>query len=240
MTRLLHAGAVLGLLIAPVRAPGPPVQQGSPTIAVQVTARLEHSPAARKAAPVEAVLWLTPVAPAGPISVQPGSYKMVQKDKMFLPHLLVVPMGSTISFPNEDPFFHNVFSYYNGRRFDLGLYEAGASRSVRFSREGVSYVFCNIHPEMSAVIITLATPYYATADPQGAFLLPSVPVGDYHFHVWTSLAEGPEDVAPARLVHIAPEHTNLGVVAAPIAAVTTPGHKNKFGQEYPPQSQPAY
>ena len=88
----------------------------------------------------------------------------MQKDKTFTPHLLVIPTGSTVDFPNLDPFFHNVFSEFNGKRFDLGLYESGSSRTVHFDHDGVSYIFCNIHPEMSAVIVTLSTPYFGVSD----------------------------------------------------------------------------
>jgi len=98
------------------------------------------------------------VAPVA--SARQPIYRLIQKDKMFTPHLLVVPIGSQVEFPNQDPFFHNVFSLFNGKRFDLGLYESGTSRSVRFDREGVSYIFCNIHPEMGAIVLALNTPYY--------------------------------------------------------------------------------
>ena len=81
--------------------------------------------------------------------------------------MLVVPAGSLVEFPNRDPFFHNVFSLFEGKRFDLGLYEAGTTRTVRFDRPGISYIFCNIHPEMSAVIITVSTPLYAIAKEDG-------------------------------------------------------------------------
>ena len=67
--------------------------------------------------------------------------------------MLVVPVGSVVAFPNRDPFFHNVFSLFEGKRFDLGLYEAGSTRDVLFDKPGVSYIFCNIHAEMSAVVI---------------------------------------------------------------------------------------
>ena len=90
--------------------------------------------------------------------------RLVQKNKSFEPHILVVPAGSMVEFPNRDPFFHNVFSLFEGKRFDLGLYEAGTSRMVRFDRPGISYIFCNIHPEMSAVVITMATPLYAISN----------------------------------------------------------------------------
>ena len=82
---------------------------------------------------------------------------------MFTPHLLVVPVGATVAFPNADPFFHNVFSLFDGKRFDLGLYEAGSSRNVHFERKGISYIFCNIHPQMAAIVIALTTPLWATA-----------------------------------------------------------------------------
>jgi hypothetical protein len=79
------------------------------------------------------VVWLSPLKPGALPLVRPArqtSYRLVQRNKMFTPHLLVVPTGSQVEFPNRDPFFHNVFSLFNGRRFDLGLYESGTSRSV--------------------------------------------------------------------------------------------------------------
>jgi plastocyanin len=214
-------------------------QEAPVTGPLQVTAHLAPLSSGHKSAPIDAVLWLTPVDTTPP-PVEPGTFQMIQKDKEFQPHLLVVPLGSTISFPNADPFFHDVFSFYNGRRFDLGLYEAGTSRSVRFSREGVSYLFCNIHPEMSAVVITMATPYYATADPHGAFSLPSVPAGEYRLHIWTSLAQITAADDQGRLIHISPGHSNLGVIENPAAAKGQEPHRNKFGQEYPPASPPVY
>src|SRR5882762_1954412 len=107
------------------------------------------------------------------------------------PHVLVVPVGSAVDFPNRDPFFHNVFSLFDGKRFDLGLYEAGASNSVRFDRLGVSFLFCNIHPEMSAVVIAVDTPYYGVSDRAGNITVSGVPDGTYEVHVWheRSLAE---------------------------------------------------
>jgi plastocyanin len=104
-----------------------------------------------------AVIWLEPVQAIAPSP--PGKFTLLQKNKTFTPHLLVVPVGSIVAFPNADPFFHNVFSLFDGKRFDLGLYEAGSTRSVVFSRVGVSYIFCNIHSEMSAVVIALDTPF---------------------------------------------------------------------------------
>jgi len=110
----------------------------------EVVARLAPSqrdtPHSTEVAP-PAVIWLNPLHEAASQPIAPGSFTLLQKNKMFTPHLLVVPVGSSVAFPNADPFFHNVFSLFDGRRFDLGLYEAGSTRSVVFSREGVSYIF---------------------------------------------------------------------------------------------------
>ena len=84
-----------------------------------------------------------------------------------------------MNFRTKDPFFHNVFSLFNGKRFDnLGSYESGTSRSVRFDREGVSYIFCNIHPEMGAIVLALNTPYYGTSNEGGLVTLHNVPAGN--------------------------------------------------------------
>ena len=107
----------------------------------------------------DVVIWLTPTHEdegAAPPRA-PQKYTLEQKDKQFIPHILVVRTGSSVDFPNLDPFYHNVFSLFNGKRFDLGLYEAHTTRVVRFDRDGVSYIFCNIHPEMGAVVISLST-----------------------------------------------------------------------------------
>src|SRR6202008_2491180 len=114
-----------------------------------------------------AVLWLNPIPPDPAASARPGHFRLAQKDKSLNPHLLVVPLGSSVDFPNMDPFFHNVFSQFNGKRFDLGLYEEGSTRVVHFDHEGVSYIFCNIHSQMAAVIVTLRTPYFAVATRSG-------------------------------------------------------------------------
>src|SRR5271163_36640 len=185
-----------------------------------------------------AVIWLNTVQTDTALAVTPGKFTLLQKNKMFTPHLLVVPVGSSVAFPNADPFFHNVFSLFDGRRFDLGLYEAGSTRSVVFSREGVSYIFCNIHSEMSAVVISLATPLYSLADTQGVFHLPNVPDGDYDLHVWI---EGQKQSSLDRLthrVHIAGEVADLGEIRSDHPEQQQ--HLNKFGRPYEPDTPPIY
>jgi plastocyanin len=185
-----------------------------------------------------AVIWLKPLQSGGERMFSPGNYTLQQKAKMFTPHLLVVPVGSSVAFPNTDPFFHNVFSLFDGKRFDLGLYESGSTRSVVFSREGVSYIFCNIHSEMSAVVIALDTPLYAIADARGEFHLKDVPDGDYDLHMWV---EGQRQTfldQQTRRVHVAGDAVNLGIVRA--MHPDNEEHLNKFGRPYEPESKPVY
>ena len=184
------------------------------------------------------VVWLMPItgagseataaAPANP-SANP---RLVQKNKSFDPHILVVPVGSMVDFPNHDPFFHNVFSLFEGKRFDLGLYEAGTTRTVRFDRLGISYIFCNIHPEMSAVVITMATPLYAISNRDGQLSLAGVPYGRYMLHVWSE-GMGPENAQPpTREITIAENASSLGVIRVPEANGQRMAHKNKYGRDY--------
>ena len=181
-----------------------------------------------------AVLWLEPLQHEHQDQVEaiPRTYTMVQHDKMFSPSMLVVPVGSIVSFPNKDPFFHNVFSFFNGQRFDLGLYQAGQTRNITFGRAGVSYIFCNIHPEMAAAIIALDTPYYALVDEQGEATLQHVPAGRYTLHVWSESAS-PEDLtALTHEVSVDEGRTDLGVIRIHAAAAPLTHHLNKFGQKY--------
>lgn len=199
--------------------------------ATDVNARLALAQRGKHERVTPAVIWLTPLA-ATPATARPGKYTLLQKDKAFSPHLVVVAVGSAVSFPNADPFFHNVFSLFDGKRFDLGLYEAGSMRTVTFSREGVSYIFCNIHPDMSAVILSLSTPYFSVANDDGVFHMAAVPSGSYELHVWV---EGRRDDALnhlTRQVSVAADGVvDLGLVeAGPASQPST--HLNKFGKPY--------
>jgi plastocyanin len=193
----------------------------------------------------ETVVWLTPTNPAGadapaatpniPRSdpANPGQIpQLVQKNKTFIPHILVVPAGSLVEFPNRDPFFHNVFSLFEGKRFDLGLYEAGSTRMVRFDRPGISYIFCNIHPEMNAVIITMATPLFAISNSDGQLTLPSVPYGRYKLHVWSEGMDPETAPAVEREITVTGSAVSLGIIRVPPANGQAMAHTNKYGREY--------
>jgi|HubBroStandDraft_5_1064220.scaffolds.fasta_scaffold19509_2 hypothetical protein len=187
------------------------------------------------------VVWLKPLLPMPDLQFPPHkTYTLLQKNRTFIPHLLVVPVATEVFFPNSDPFYHNVFSLFDGKRFDLGLYEAGSTKGVTFSREGVSYIFCNIHPEMSAVVVALTTPLYAIADSAGAADVHSVPAGEYELHTW---AEGVPQPVLDRLTHrvrVGPNGGDLGLVSVRIAPVRTTAHTNKFGQPYDKDAKPTY
>src|SRR5215475_7509670 len=143
----------------------------------------------------KAVVWLTPVGMPVHPRPQPSSEipQLVQRNKSFHPSLLVIPVGGKVEFPNRDPFFHNVFSLFDGKRFDLGLYESGTTRFVQFDKAGISFIFCNIHAQMSAVVIALATPFYGVSDARGEVSIAGVPPGRYSLQVFHA------DVAAADL-----------------------------------------
>ncbi|ABF39523.1 conserved hypothetical protein [Candidatus Koribacter versatilis Ellin345] len=180
------------------------------------------------------VVWFVPRGTPAPPPA-PKQYRLTQQNKRFSPHLLIVPVGAAVEFPNKDPFFHNVFSVYEGTPFDLGLYESGSSKMVHFNRPGASYIFCNIHPEMSAIVLALKTPYYDTSNAKGEYSL-DLPAGEYELGVWYERTR-PEDLKTlSRRVTIsadAPEVSRITLTESPSLAE---GHKNKYGQSYEGES----
>ncbi len=195
------------------------------------------------------VVWLTPVQPASDSQTDvrkddgpPKPVRLTQKNKSFDPHVLVIPAGTSVEFPNLDPFFHNVFSLFEGKRFDLGLYEAGGTRFVHFDRPGISYIFCNIHPEMSAAVIALSTPYFGRTDASGNIAIRAVPAGHYMIHVWSERASPESAGAATREVTVAADSASLGTIRLQLTTDSLPSHKNKYGRDYdkPVPSNPVY
>jgi plastocyanin len=130
---------------------------------------------------MDAVVWFD--APDAPPSAGAPRPVLDQRNLGFLPHVLVVRAGTTVKFPNNDRVFHNVFSFRDGKKFDLGVYPIGAVKYVTFDRAGVSRLFCNIHPGMAAYVVAVDSPYFATSDASGAFTL-QAPAGRYTYHAW--------------------------------------------------------
>jgi plastocyanin len=191
------------------------------------------------------VVWLTPLGttPAPPPPPQQSSQipQLVQKNKSFHPSLLVIPAGGQVEFPNRDPFFHNVFSLFDGKRFDLGLYESGSTQFVRFDKPGISFIFCNIHAQMSAVVIALNTPYYAISNGHGEISLGDVVPGRYQMHVFHPSVSPDVLHAVEREITVAPGDTFLGTLSLAESNLEL-AHKNKYGRDYdrPDPDSPAY
>jgi plastocyanin len=214
-------------------------QQVTLTARVKIVHRENKSESAH---PENVVVWLTPlesVPHSEPTAKQP--LRLTQHNKSFQPHILVVPVGAVVQFPNHDPFFHNVFSLYEGKRFDLGLYEAGSTRNVSFDRPGISYIFCNIHAEMSAVVIALDTPYYGISNRRGEIVIADVPVGRYSMKTWYESAPSETLGTLSREINVTEASSTLGVLQVSAGAATT-AHKNKYGMDYEPPApdSPAY
>jgi len=139
----------------------------------------------------DAIVWLEPAS--GQVAAQPGKAKKVvldQRTSTFFPHVLAVQVGTTVDLPNNDRVFHNVFSFHDVKKFDLGLYPVGTIRRVTFDHSGLSRIFCNIHPNMAAYVMAVNSPYFGVSDSQGRFSIASVPPGSYTYHAWR--AGGPE------------------------------------------------
>jgi plastocyanin len=191
-----------------------------------------------------AVIWLKR-AKGSAVEVplpKPGKFEMRQQHKRFTPHLLAVPAGSRIAFPNLDPFFHNVFSMFDGKRFDLGLYEAGASHSVTFDRVGVSYIFCNVHPEMSGVVVALDTPWYAVTNGAGEFAIAGVPAGQYLLDVWHERGMAGTGNEFPRTVTVDAANAKIAPIRLRDTGQLLIPHKNKYGADYEPSEsgKPVY
>ena len=190
-----------------------------------------------------AVVWLRPIGATieAPRQKPTEIPQLVQKDKSFHPSLLVIPAGGKVEFPNRDPFFHNVFSLFEGKRFDLGLYESGSTRFVQFDKPGISFIFCNIHAQMSAVVIALATPYYAVSDSKGDVSIPNVPAGRYEMQFFHP-AVAPEALrAMTREITVNSGDATIGNFTLAENDVTST-HTNKYGRDYdrPQPDSPAY
>jgi len=128
----------------------------------------------------EAIIYLD----GGAVSAPLASAMVDQRNKAFIPHVLVITQGTRVRFPNDDTVFHNVFAYYQAKKFDLGMYPRGASKTVTFDKPGLVALLCNVHSSMSAFIMVVDTPYYAVTDTDGRFHIANVAAGSYTLHGW--------------------------------------------------------
>lgn len=229
-------------------AGAPAFSQQAPVTAdvdvVRLHAKNRHRPSDRITDASNVAVWLIPIDNASNVPLVGTPAKpipqLVQRNKTFEPHVLVVQVGTLVQFPNRDPFFHNIFSLFDGKRFDLGLYEAGSSRTVRFDRPGVSYLFCNIHPEMSAVVIAVATPYFGLSDRSGHITIDGVPDGRYEMQVWYERSRQADLNATAKEIDISTTARTLGSLHVVEDPSFTASHKDKYGRDYIPPPNPGY
>jgi len=176
----------------------------------------------------DAVLYLE--GPTGPANAaRATTVDIAITDKVYAPHVVVVPVGSTVRFPNHDPFNHNVFSVSEGNEFDLGLYGRGETKSQTFARPGLVRVYCNIHPRMVAYVHVMANKYFAQPGGDGSFGIDNVPPGRYRLHVWHERipAEVVKDVTAA-----AQASADLQIALNARGYRWQP-HRNKYGRNYP-------
>lgn len=242
LSRLLFLASCIHVWTAPLRAEENSV---SLNVVIAPSESTDSKTPARKALDfANVVVWLTPLdrtaanIPARASADRPP--QIVQRHKTFEPHVLVVPVGTMVQFPNKDPFFHNIFSLYDGKRFDLGLYESGSARSVLFDRPGVSFLFCNIHAEMSAVLVAVDTPYFGMSDRSGNLMIRNVPDGRYQMHGWYERSLPQRLSELNKVVTISNATRNLGVFYILENPDFTAAHKNKYGLDYVPPPKTDY
>jgi plastocyanin len=180
------------------------------------------------------VIWLKASgAPPPPLVTKHA--RMLQQDKKFTPHLLAVSTGTSVDFPNLDPIFHNAFSNFNGKIFDLGLYAPGTSRAVRFDLPGIVRIFCNIHPTMSAIIVVMDTNHFAITTDDGRFSIPDVTSGEYEIHFFHERAT-PETLDKLTRTIRVENNLELPPVSISEAGYLPVAHTNKYGRDYPKDS----
>jgi len=195
--RLRSAAALAAALLASAAlAPPAPAHDAAGTIQGHVTfSRMAPQRVANRypgaagggaphaAGSVPAVAYLVgPVA--GARAAAGARPQLMQRDTSFRPPVLVIPVGTAVEFPNGDPFFHNVFSYSSTKRFDLGRYPRGESRTVVFDKAGVVKVYCEIHQWMRSAVVVVENPFHDQVGADGSFSIAGVPPGRYRLAVW--------------------------------------------------------
>ena len=207
------------------------------TVSGQVELTNSHEPAVRRHNDYAGVvLWLAPVDRPTVQPPPPRRFEMKQRDKQFVPHVLAVPIGATVDFPNFDPIFHNAFSNFSGQPFDVGLYPPGTNQSVTFRTAGIVRVFCHIHSTMSAIIAVIPTPWYALTPESGRFSIPNVPPGEYDLHIFHERALPNNLKFLERRIAIPENGLVLPLISISETGFLPAPHLNKYGQPYPPKT----
>jgi plastocyanin len=228
---LRHLSCALVLLGATSPALSPPLAaQGNVSGVVSIAERS----GVRTADLNDAVIWLEPVAGSGRPAVA-TTVPIVMSDRRYTPKVRLVSAGSTVEFPNQDPFRHNVFSKAGPAEFDLGLYDRGEVRRVRVAAPGVYPIFCNIHARMVAFVVAVPTAWATQAEAGGRFSISGVPAGRYRLRAWHN--RGGEQ---SREVDVPVDGLSSLSMALDARTYRFVQHKNKFGKPYPPDGPDRY
>jgi plastocyanin len=219
-----------GLLLAAVlglTGPAALAQGGAPGGGGRVAGHVVILDRDNKPAPDvgDAVVYLEGAGPPA----RPVTAEIAISDKVYVPHVVVVPAGSTVRFPNHDPFNHNVFSVSEPNGFDLGLYGRGEAKAQTFTAPGLVRVFCNVHPRMVAYVVVLGNRWFAQPAGDGAFTISDVPPGRYRLHVWH------ERVAAEVVKEVVVTSQGAADIQVALNArgYKWQPHKNKYGRDYP-------
>jgi plastocyanin len=176
-------------------------------------------------------VWIEATRVEDPAEPRPAGNppKMVSQRKTFTPRVVAVSVGRPVSFPNEDPIFHNVFSVSGANHFDLGLYRSGRSKDRAFSAPGLVRVYCNIHPQMVGYVRVVDSSFSTVTGPDGAFSFDGVPAGERVVRAWCEA--GGETSAT---VQLRPRQPSMVALTFDVSVFKPQPHKNKYGQDYPP------
>ncbi|HJS73459.1 MAG TPA: hypothetical protein VJ921_04170 [Vicinamibacteria bacterium] len=196
--------------------------------AAPVSGRVEvlEKGSVKRAVVREVLVYLEGVRADMPASVRERRVSVASRNKTFEPHVEVVPLGGSVSFPNHDEIMHNVFSLSKGNKFDLGLYKSGAKKDFTFATPGLVRVYCNIHPQMSAFLQVVENPYFAWTTPDGGFLIDGVPPGNYQLKAWH------EEGETAQPVSVTESGASGLLVRIDVSGFAKRPHMNKFGKPY--------
>jgi plastocyanin len=219
------SAALLAIACAVSAAPAP---GGEIRVSVSVL-----TPEKRTVPGAGAVVWVVDAAAAkqAAASARP---RIASKSKRFDPHVAVVPAGGTVEFPNLDGIYHNVFSLSERARFDLGLYRNGSSRAMTFENAGLVKIYCNIHPQMAAVLVVIDGAIWAPAGPDGTAVLARVPPGKATVRAWDE--KGGDFTA---VVDVPASGSVPLAISLDGSGWRETGHKNKYGKDYPPPDDDA-
>ena len=196
--------------------------QGNPGVSGRLTVLDKDNQVAEDVG--RAVIWLET---AEPIPTPPGRADMSTENKQFLPGVVVMTVGSTLTFPNHDPFNHNVFSLSDAGPFDLGLYGRGEGKTVTFQKPGIVRVYCNVHAQMSGFVLVRDNPYFAQPAADGSFSIPNVPPGQYIVHAWHERAK-----EYSRDLRVPPNGLDDLQLTVDARGYKYKAHLNKYGQPY--------